>query len=81
MKLSSTDIIKMRKSTGLTQEAFAKAYHIPYMTLTCWEQGLRSPNETSMVYLKLIQDEPEGMAKKVGKLDRVVRRRKFEEAA
>lgn len=39
-----SDIIKeLRKSTGLTQKAFADTFDIPLSTLKKWEQGEASP--------------------------------------
>jgi putative transcriptional regulator len=46
-KLSIEDI---RKSTGLTQAAFAKRFHIPLRSVENWEGGQRNPPE----YVKLL---------------------------
>lgn len=37
------EIKGIRKSTGLTQRAFAERYHIPLDTLRKWEANLRKP--------------------------------------
>lgn len=41
--MTATSIRELRDSTGLTQKAFAKLYHIPLSTLRKWEQGSASP--------------------------------------
>lgn len=38
-------ITKLRKETGLTQQAFADKYNIPMRTLQAWEGGTSSPSD------------------------------------
>lgn len=49
----------IRKNLGLTQVGFATRFHIKLNTLRQWEQGARSPDYTSIAYLKCIEKEPE----------------------
>ena len=36
-------IKEIRQLTGLSQGKFCDRYHIPTITLQCWEQGKRTP--------------------------------------
>jgi putative transcriptional regulator len=49
-KIEELTIADIRKSTGLTQAAFAKRFHIPLRSIENWEGGQRKPPE----YVKLL---------------------------
>lgn len=49
----------LRRALGLTQEAFAAAYHIPVGTLRDWEQGRAEPDAPARAYLKIIAAMPD----------------------
>jgi putative transcriptional regulator len=48
----------LRRALGLTQEEFAKRYHIPLGTLRDWEQGRSEPDLPARAYLKAIAGDP-----------------------
>jgi putative transcriptional regulator len=52
------DVRAIRESVGLSQAAFASAYHIPLATLKGWEQGRRHPDATASAYLNVIARLP-----------------------
>jgi len=52
------DVRAIREELGLSQTAFAKAYHIPLATLKGWEQGRRQPDATASAYLSVIARLP-----------------------
>jgi putative transcriptional regulator len=52
------DVRAIRESVGLSQAAFASAYHIPLATLKGWEQGRRHPDATASAYLNVIARMP-----------------------
>lgn len=52
-----------RRRSGLTQEAFAERYRIPVGTLRDWEQGRREPDAAALAYLRVIEREPEAVAR------------------
>ncbi|WP_312162010.1 helix-turn-helix domain-containing protein [Phenylobacterium sp.] len=52
------DVKSLRQSLGLTQQAFADAYHIPLATLKGWEMGRRQPDATAAAYLNVIASIP-----------------------
>lgn len=52
-----------RRTAGLTQEAFAARYRIPLGTLRDWEQGRREPDAAALAYLRVIEREPEAVAR------------------
>ncbi|GGZ14236.1 helix-turn-helix domain-containing protein [Novosphingobium colocasiae] len=52
------DVRAIRETLGLSQQAFASAYHIPLATLKGWEQGRRQPDATASAYLSVIARLP-----------------------
>ena len=54
---------RLRRKLNMTQEAFAAAYGIPVGTLRDWEQGRKLPDATARAYLKVIERDPEVIAK------------------
>lgn len=53
------DVKAIREGIGLSQQAFASAYHIPLATLKGWEQGRRQPDATACAYLSVIAKLPD----------------------
>ena len=53
----------LRRTLGLTQEEFARRYHIPIGTLRDWEQRRCEPDQTAKAYLQVIATDPEGVAR------------------
>ena len=53
----------VRKGTGLSQEQFAARYRVPVGTLRDWEQGRREPDAAALAYLRVIEREPEAVAR------------------
>lgn len=53
------DVRAIREGLGLSQHAFASAYHIPLATLKGWEQGRRQPDATASAYLSVIARLPD----------------------
>lgn len=49
----------VRRALGLSQEEFAKRYHIPIGTLRDWEQGRVEPDQAARAYLTVIARAPE----------------------
>lgn len=54
-----------RVASGLSQPAFARKFHIPVGTLRDWEQARTVPPEYAVAYARLIQLDPEAVAKAV----------------
>ena len=50
---------EVRKRTGLSQAAFAKALRIPAATLENWEQGRTKPDPVVLSFFALVVDDPE----------------------
>lgn len=48
---------------GWTQEGFAARYRIPVGTLRDWEQGRREPDAAALAYLRVVEREPEAVAR------------------
>jgi putative transcriptional regulator len=53
------DVRAIREDLGMSQQAFASAYHIPLATLKGWEQGRRQPDATASAYLSVIAHLPD----------------------
>jgi putative transcriptional regulator len=54
---------RVRRVLGLSQEEFARRYHIPLRTLQEWEQGRREPDAAVLAYLTVIEREPAAAAR------------------
>lgn len=52
------DVANIRKKLKLTQQQFAKQYHINLETLRNWEQHKRALDTTSLAYLTCIVKRP-----------------------
>jgi len=71
LTITAVDVRGIRKKTGLTQEQFSEIYMIPLPTLQGWEQGYRGrkrPRATAIMLLKLIEADPNGMAKRMARI-------------
>jgi len=53
--LTSDDVKRIRKTTGLTQKQFSETFCINLNTIKHWEKGDRKPNGSSIVLLGLIE--------------------------
>jgi putative transcriptional regulator len=60
-------IRKLRNRLGLSQEAFARTYGIPLANLRQYEIGRHMPPPAVRAYLKVIDAEPEIIARAVAK--------------
>ncbi len=52
------DAAAVREKTGLSQEQFARRFHINLGTLRNWEQGVRQPEGPARILLIVIDQEP-----------------------
>ena len=53
-----SDIVALRRFTGLTQEAFAKALGISVHTLRNWEQDRRTPDGPALALIRVAARHP-----------------------
>jgi putative transcriptional regulator len=53
----------IRKKLKLTQAEFARRYAIPLGTLRDWERGARFADASARAYLRVISQDPEGVAR------------------
>ena len=61
-RMKRTPQVKIiRRALGLTQEEFAKGFHIPLGTLRDWEQGAATPDQSARAYLTVIARDPEAV--------------------
>ena len=51
----------LRQRLGMTQEAFAEAFHLPITTLRDWEQRRSRPDAPARALLLAIERDPEAM--------------------
>ncbi len=51
----------IRERTGLSQEAFASRYRLTPGRLRDWEQGRSKPDPAMLIYLTLIDQNPEAV--------------------
>jgi len=59
------DIKSIRRATNLSQNQFAKTYHLPVSTIQDWEQQRRVPDAPGRVLLSMIEADPQGVAKMI----------------
>ncbi len=55
------NVSAIRSKTGLSQDRFAKAFHISPHTLRNWEQGRRIPEGPARALLMAINRDPEAI--------------------
>jgi putative transcriptional regulator len=61
-RLQRTPQVKIiRRALGLTQEEFARRFHIPLGTLRDWEQGAATPDQSARAYLTVIARNPDAV--------------------
>jgi putative transcriptional regulator len=53
----------LRRALCLTQEEFVARYRIPLGTLRDWEQGRCEPDQPARAYLRVIAQDPKGVAR------------------
>jgi DNA-binding transcriptional regulator YiaG len=57
------DVTALREKSGLSQEEFAVQFNLDLATLKGWEQGRRMPDLAAENYLRMIDAEPEAVAR------------------
>ena len=63
-RMQRTPQVKIiRRALGLTQEEFARRFHIPLGTLRDWEQGAVTPDQSARAYLTVIARNPDAVRK------------------
>ncbi|MEK7614110.1 MAG: hypothetical protein AAB428_00365 [Patescibacteria group bacterium] len=68
MFISGKSIAKIRKDLGLSQSEFSDRYKIALPALHAWEQKINRPSRYAIIYLKLIENNPELIANEVRKI-------------
>ena len=63
VEITAARVRWVRKATGLSQEQFSARYRIPVGTLRDWEQARREPDAAALAYLRVIEREPEAVAR------------------
>jgi putative transcriptional regulator len=58
---------RIRQRLHLTQEQFAARFQVPLGTLRDWEQGVREPDSTAKTLLRVIDKEPDAVARALGR--------------
>jgi putative transcriptional regulator len=61
------DVRRIRRGLKLTQDEFARRFHLPLGTLRDWEQGTHRPDRAAETLLKVIEHDPEAVAKALSK--------------
>lgn len=57
------NVYRLRQRLCMTQERFSTTYHIPVGTLRDWEQGRKRPDAPARAYLRVIEADPQGVAR------------------
>jgi putative transcriptional regulator len=56
-----TDVARVRKRLGLSQDKFALAFGVNPGTVRNWEQGIRRPEGPARVLLRVIEQDPKAV--------------------
>jgi putative transcriptional regulator len=67
MSSKEIDVLKIRRSMGLTREEFAVRFGLNLGTLRDWEQGKRRPVGAARTLLMVIAKEPEAVTRALRK--------------
>lgn len=59
----TVDVAAIRKGLKLSQASFAKRYGLLPATIRDWEQDRRKPDRAATVLLRVIEREPEAVAR------------------
>ena len=62
-------IVQLREQLRVTQRVFAQMLNVSPRTVQDWERGLRTPTQSSLRLLQVIQQRPEVFAEVVGLSD------------
>jgi putative transcriptional regulator len=54
---------RLRWKLGLSQTEFAERFQIPVGTVRDWEQRRHEPDQAALSYLKIIEADPEWVAR------------------
>lgn len=63
VEITAARVRWVRKTTGLSQEQFSARCRVPVGTLRDWEQARREPDAAALAYLRVIEREPEAVAR------------------
>lgn len=58
VKINAKDIQKIRESTKLSQNVFAKVLNVSSSSVKQWEQGKRIPTGATKILLELLKENP-----------------------
>ena len=62
----SENIVRLRKSKGITQEQLANAVNVTFQSVSKWENGSSEPSTTNLIAIgKLYEIPPEELLKKL----------------
>ena len=59
------DVRSIRERLHLSQQQFADLYGLPVATVQNWERGRRRPELTAKLFMKVIEENPEFVAKAI----------------
>ena len=60
-KPQSVDVAELRSRLGMTQEQFAARFGFSVSTLRHWERGDRAPSGAALVFLNVIDTNPQAV--------------------
>lgn len=60
---ADTDVAAVRRGLGLTQAAFAAKFGFSLASVRDWEQRRRRPDRSARLLLKLVEREPDAVAR------------------
>jgi putative transcriptional regulator len=61
------DVAAIRRKLGLSQPDFAERFGLPVGSIRDWEQGRSAPDTSARTLLRVIENEPEAVARALRK--------------
>lgn len=65
-RISSVEIVRLRKRMGMSQSVFARTLNVSAKTVQSWEQGERKPSQAALRLLQIIAVRPKVVGEVVG---------------
>jgi DNA-binding transcriptional regulator YiaG len=63
----ASSVLLIRRSQGLTREAFAERYRLAVDLLRDWEEGVREPDDVTRTYLRVIRTQPDMVSEQLSR--------------
>jgi putative transcriptional regulator len=74
-QVAAPDVVRIRRSTAMSQAMFARLLNVSTKTVQSWEQGRRRPSQAALRMLQLVREQPQAVLRVVSLPSRRTNRR------